>query len=209
MNILIFGASGATGHELVKQALVQGHTVFAFVRNPEKLKVTHANLNIIQGDVVNYQLVEQAVKGKDVVLSALGAPTPFKYNQPITDGVNNIVKAMQTNGTKRFIYLSFIGTGEGRNDAGFIIKHIAPKLLKAEIKGHRDRESMIRQSHLQWTIIHSPTLTNGKHTSKYRSGENISSKGFTVTISRADVADFMLSQLSDTRFINKAARVMY
>jgi putative NADH-flavin reductase len=73
MNILVYGASGATGHELVKQALAQGHNVTAFARNPSKLKIGHDKLKVIQGDVINYQLVEGAVKGLDAVLSALGA----------------------------------------------------------------------------------------------------------------------------------------
>src|SRR4030095_16359266 len=121
MNILIYGASGATGHELVKQALEQGHNVTAFVRNPSKLKITHNNLKIIQGDVINYQLVEDAVKGQDAVLCALGASSPFKYDKSIVDGASNIIKAMETNNVSRFIYMSFVGVKESRNTAGFVI----------------------------------------------------------------------------------------
>ncbi len=62
MYLSIFGASGKTGHELVKQALAQGHFVRAFVRNPSKLKITHPNLKVIQRDIVNYQIVEEAIK---------------------------------------------------------------------------------------------------------------------------------------------------
>ena len=103
MKILIYGASGATGHELVNQALMQGHFVTAFVRNPQKLKIRHDNLTIIQGDILNYQLVENAVKGQHAVLSALGAASPFKYDQSIVDGVNNIIKAMEANSISRFL----------------------------------------------------------------------------------------------------------
>lgn len=209
MNILIYGASGATGHELVKQALEQGHNVTAFVRNPSKLKIKHDNLKVIQGDVINYQLVEEAIKGKDAVLSALGASSPFKYDRSIVDGASNIIKAMETNNVSRFIYMSFVGVKESRNTAGFVIKHIAPKLLSSEVAGHEARENMIKQSKLKWTIVRPPTLTNGKHLGKFRSGEEISSKGFTVTISRADVADFMLRQLTDSIFLGKTPSVMY
>jgi len=209
MNILIFGASGATGHELVKQALAQGHIVTAFVRNPSKLKITHQNLKVIQGDVINYQLVEAAVKEQDTVLSALGASSPFKYDQSVVDGVSNIIKGMETNGVSRFIYMSFAGVKESRSNAGFVIKYIAPKLLSTEISGHEAREKMIKQSLLKWTIVRPPTLINGKHKTQFRSGEDITSGGFTVTISRADVADFMLQQLTDLTFLRKTPLVMY
>jgi len=209
MKILIFGASGKTGHELVQQALAQGHLVTAFVRNPSKLKITNDNLKVIQGDVMNYQVVEDAVKGHDAVLSALGAASPFKYDKSIVDGASNIIKAMETNQVNRFIYMSFVGVKESRNTAGFVIKYIAPKLLSTEVAGHEAREKMIKQSQLKWTIVRASTLSNRKHVGQFRSGEGIISKGFTVMISRPDVADFMLRQLTDDTFIRKTPSVMY
>jgi putative NADH-flavin reductase len=209
MKILIYGASGATGHELVTQALEQGHHVTAFVRNPSKLKINHDKLKVIQGDVTNYPLVEGSVKGQDAVLSALGAASPFTFDQSVVDGVNNIIKAMESNGVSRFIYLSFVGVKESRNTAGFVIKYIAPRLLSTEIAGHEARERMIKKSQLIWTIVRAPTLSNGKHMAKLRSGEGITSKGFTVFISRADVADFMLQQVTDNYFLRKAPSIMY
>jgi putative NADH-flavin reductase len=209
MNILIYGASGATGHELVKQALAQEYNVTAFVRNPAKLKIKNDRLTVIEGDIINYQLVKSAVKGHDAVLSALGAASAFKYDQSVVDGVNNIIKAMETNGVSRFIYMSFVGVKESRNTAGFVIKYIAPKLLSTEVTGHEAREKMIKASQLKWTIVRAPTLTNGKHMAQFRSGEDITSKGFTVMISRADVADFMLQQLTRDTFIRKTPSVMY
>lgn len=209
MNILIYGASGATGHELVKQALAQGHVVTAFVRNPSKLKVQHQNLKVVEGDVGNFQIVEKSVKGQDAVLSALGALSPFKYDQAVVDGAGNIIRAMESNNISRFIYMSFVGVKESRTNAGFVIKYIAPKLLSTEIAGHEAREKMIKQSQLKWTIVRAPTLTNGKHIAQFRSGENISTKGFTVTISRADVADFMIRQLTDDTFLRKTPSIMY
>ena len=209
MKLIIFGASGKTGHELVKQALAQGHLVAAFVRNPSKLKITHPNLKVIQGDIVNYKIVEEAVKQQDAVLSALGAASPFKFDQSVVDGMANIIKAMEAKGITRLIYMSAILVKETRNNAGFVIRYIAPKLLSTEIAGHEARESMIKQSKLQWTIVRPCTLTNGKHLAQFRSGENVSSSGFTVMISRADVADFMLRQLNDNEFVRKTPSVMY
>jgi putative NADH-flavin reductase len=209
MDIIIFGASGRTGRELVKQSLAQGHFVTSFVRSPEKLKITHPNLKVVQGDIINYRVVEHAVEGQDTVLSALGAASPFKFDQSVVDGMGNIIRAMETKGIPRLIYMSAILVKETRNNAGFVIRYIAPRLLSTEIAGHETRESMIKESKLQWTIVRPCTLTNGKHLAQFRSGENISSRGFTVTISRADVADFMLRQLKDNKFLRKSPSVMY
>jgi putative NADH-flavin reductase len=209
MKILIYGASGKTGHELVKQALERGHDVTAFVRTPSKMKITHRHLKIFQGDIVNSRNVSESIKGHDVVFSTLGAASPFKYDSSVVDGMGNIIQAMEENNVMRFIYMSFVGIKETQNKAGFVIRYIAPKLLSSEIAGHTAREKMIKESHLQWTIVRAPTLTNGKHTQQFRTGEDISSGGFTVTISRADVADCMLRQLSDQKFLRKTSLVLY
>jgi putative NADH-flavin reductase len=209
MNIIIFGASGRTGQELVKQSLEKGHVVTAFVRNPLKMTIADNNLKIYQGDVSDYTKVADAIKGQDAVLSALGAASPFKYDQSVTDGIENVIKAMQESTVRRLIYMSFVGVKETRNTAGFVIKYIAPKLLVTEVTGHENRENMIKQSQLKWTIVHAPTLTNGKHRAQFRSGEGITTSGFTVTISRADVADFMVRQINDNTFVNKVPSVMY
>ena len=76
MKLLIFGATGGTGRQLVEQALAQGHLVTAFVRNPSKLGIAHQNLRVVQGDVLRYDTVEPAVCGQDAVLSALGVRPP-------------------------------------------------------------------------------------------------------------------------------------
>ena len=73
MNVLVFGASGATGNEVVRRALDRGHTVVAFVRHPEKFGIKHANLTLAIGDVTQYELVERAVRGREAVASALGS----------------------------------------------------------------------------------------------------------------------------------------
>ena len=114
MNILIFGASGATGHELVQKALAQGHIVTAFVRNPAKLIIRHDKLRLMEGDVKDYASVENAVKGQEATLSALGASSPFKLDLTVIDGVKNIIKAMEQADVWRFIYLSFLGVRESR-----------------------------------------------------------------------------------------------
>jgi len=209
MNLLIFGASGATGHELVNQSLLRGHSVTAFVREPSRLKVDNPKVKVVKGSITDQSDLSNAIKGHDVVLSALGASSPFKFDPILVEGVAKIVRTMEDLKVLKFIYLSFIGVGDSRVNGGFVIRYIAPKLLKTEIAGHEAREKIIRKSELNWTIVHAPMLTKGQMRGAYRKGENLSSNSFIVAVSRADVADLMLSQCDDLTFNRKAVRIMY
>jgi putative NADH-flavin reductase len=208
MKVLVFGASGATGHNLVSQALEKGHHVRAFVRDPSKLKLEHKNLTIFQGDVSNYQQVEDAVKDQEVVISALGASTPFKRNCSLIKGIENIVGAMTKLRVERLVYQSFLGVKENRKELGFLLDRIVSMVLKSSIQDHEVKEAIITSSNLQWTIVRCPTLTNGPLTRKYIDGERIQSISVLPSLSRADVADFMLKELEEKRYIKKKPRIM-
>ncbi|HZI52721.1 MAG TPA: SDR family oxidoreductase [Chitinophagaceae bacterium] len=208
MRILIFGASGATGHELVKQALTSDHLITAFVRDPSKLNLKNKNLEIVQGDVKDYASVENAIKGHDAVLSALGVSKPLKNDPVVIEGVKNILLAMEKLNIMRFVYLSFLAVGQGRNDAGFLIKHVISRIVHNEIEDHQEKEALIKASNREWTIIHPPKLTNGVKKGVYRIGEDLKSTSFFPTLSRADLADFMIKQLNDNRFLRKTVRIM-
>ena len=116
---------------------------------------------------------------------------------------------MEKENVSRLIYMSAINVKESRKDAGLLIRVLAPILLRTESAGHEDRENIIRQTNLDWTIVRAGGLTNGNPKGIYRSGEDVRSNGIISSISRKDVADFMLKQLSDKKFVHKAGRVMY
>lgn len=209
MDLLIFGASGRTGHNVVQQALDHGHNVTAFVRNPSKLKITHDHLSFFQGDIQDYLSVEKAIREKDVIISALGAASPFKLDRTVIEGFRHILTAMKKDQVTRLIYLSALGVSESRQTAGFMLRYIAPKILRTEFEGHAMRENMIRQSDLSWTIIRAANLTTEPKQGIYRSGETIKATSFLPTISRADVADLMLKQVTDDIHIHKCISIMY
>lgn len=208
MNILVFGASGATGLHLVQQGLERNYSITAFVRNPSAFKIWHKRLTIVKGNVNDYATVEKAVKGKDAVLSAIGANNMFVYDPVVVNGMANIIKAMELNDTVRLIYLSTLMVKESRKDAGFLIKRVASNLLRSERRGHEEREKQIRQSELLWTIVQAPVLTNGVQKKVYRIGENLKTNAFAATISRADVAHSMLEQLTRNDHVRKAIRLL-
>lgn len=209
MKLLIFGATGGTGRQFVEQALEQGHTVTAFVRNPAKFNIKHANLQIVQGDVMEFASVEQAVKNQDVVFSTIGSPALSK-NTVRSEGTRNIICAMEKTGIKRFISVSTFGVGDSREMLPFLYKYIlVPLLLRHVFADHEVQENYIKQSRLNWTIVRPTALTNGSHTGEYKHGFPLTGKNLKNKISRADVADFMLKQLTDDTYIRKTPGLSY
>ena len=208
MKILVFGATGATGYHVISQGIEKGHVMTGFVRDPSKLKIKHKNLSLFKGDVSNAQQVEEACKDQDAVVSVLGASTPFKRNLTLIKGIENIVNAMMRLSISRFIYQSFLGVNEYRADLGFLMDRIVPIILQNVIKDHEAKEQIITKSNLQWTIARCSMLTNGAPTGKFIHGERITAASPLPSISRADVADFMIQQVNERTYINKKPRIM-
>jgi putative NADH-flavin reductase len=212
MKLIIFGASGGTGRQLVKQALDQGHLVTAFVRDPAKAGARHANLTIVQGDALDPAAVARAVPGHDAVLSSLGAPA-VKTGTIRSEGTRNIVHAMEQAGVRRLISQASLGYGDSRtvlDRTPFYFKYlIVPLVLRRGFADHMRQEEQIKRSRLDWTIVRPGNLTDGDHTGVYRHGFPATDKAITVTISRADVADFMLRQLMDDSYLHQTPGVSY
>lgn len=208
MRILVFGASGQAGNELVRQAIEHGHSVSAFVRTPHKLKFG-SSVSIIQGDVADEAAVKAAVPGHDAVVSALGVATPLKHDAAVITGVQHIVRVMEDHDVRRLIYLSFIGVRESRSAVGFVLRYIAPIPLRHEIADHETKEAVIRSSNLDWTIVRAPKLTNGPRTEKYRSGENITTVMPVPLMSRADVSHFVIRELEEPNYVRCSPRLLH
>lgn len=209
MNVLVFGASGATGREVVKRALDRGHAVSAFVRDPDKLQIKHARLAAMAGDVTEHASVERAVRGVDAVASALGSGNSLSSHPALVDGIRNIVRAMEQAGVRRFVYLSMLGVDGSGRQLGLVDRCVVlPLLLRNVVRDHAEQETIIQRSALDWVILRPPRLTNGRYTGRYRSGEDIRAKTLLASISRADVADFMVKQLTDDRYVHETPAVL-
>ena len=210
MNLLIIGATGGTGRALVEQALAQGHHVTALVRNPAKLATKHERLTVVTGNVLDYESVEKAVQGKDAVLSALGHKQWFIKTTILSKGTANIIAAMQHHGVERFVCETTLGIGDTRGRMGlYYTLFVIPVIVYFYFRDKELQERYIRESSLHWVIVRPGQLTNGKKRGSYRHGFDIGSWLSTPTISRADVADFMLKQLTDNSYLHKAPVVAY
>lgn len=199
MKIIIFGATGRTGKFIVKEALAKGHDVTAFMRNElAMLNTTHPGLKKIQGDALIYKSVEDAITGQDVVIVALGVQT----NEPttvISKATENIVKAMQFHNVKRIICMSSAGIFD--DDSNFIFqKIIKPFMLKHIFHDKVKQLRILENSNLDWTLIRPSILVDIPWTGNIQVSYDKPRKS---KIGRADVADYIISQIADSSNIKK------
>ena len=215
MKLLVFGATGPTGLQVLAQALQQGHEVSAFVRSPlarsagipQGLDV--ARVGVFDGSVTDDPAaVAEAVRGQDAVICALGRRNSFKSEHLIERSMRNIVPGMERHAVRRLILVSAMGVGASHRDAPRLPR-IMYRLLLADIFADKlAAEHYLGQSSLDWTVVYPVLLTNGPRTGRYRVGERLALRGVPV-ISRADVADFILRQLRDAAFSRKIAVISY
>jgi putative NADH-flavin reductase len=217
MHIVIFGATGATGRCLVEQALDQGYDVTAFARNPAGVTTQHARLSIVKGDVFHTATVQEAVANQEAVLCTIGGQDRLRvalsghHREPglCAIGTRNILEAMKTFGVSRLICLSAWGIGDSKGRVPVIFRNIIfPLLMKEEYEDKEAQEQLIRQSTLDWTIVRPARLTKGPRTGNYRMKSSLEFS-LQSSISRADVADCMLNQLTDRTFQQKCLELSY
>ena len=204
MRIVLFGATGLTGHEILKQAIDDGHEVTIIVRNFNSIEIKHSNLTIEEGDILKLQSFEDVIKDSDVVISAVGTGTSFsKARKPTTlysEGFKNIVTAMRKHNINRFVVILSVGTIPDPNEA-LIHKTMIRPMLKGTYDDMRRAESFLTECNdIDWTGIRPLRLNNKPRTGKYRTAKDIlPPKG--VNISRADVAEFILKQMNSEDYI--------
>ncbi len=210
MKVIGFGSTGTIGKHLVKQSLEDGYEVTAFCRDIEKLnQVKHPNLIIVEGDVFNIKDVINAVKEQDVVIVSLGSGKSRK-SIVRSEGTKNIISAMKINGVSRLICQSTLGTGKSNNNLNFFWKYIMfGWFLKQVFLDHELQEKYVRDSDLNWTIVKPAAFTDGVWTGKYLHGFSTNDKSIKLKISRADVADFILKQITNQSYLLKTPGLSY
>ena len=209
MKLLIIGATGGTGRQLVAQALAAGHEVTALVRNPAKVRTRHDRLRLVQGDILDPGSVDSALSGQDAVLSSLGTRSIFGQVVIFSEGTKNLFYAMNKHGVRRLICITGIGAGDSKGHGGFLYDKVVLPVFLKRIYDDKDRqEELIRKSDLDWIIVRPGFLTNGPATRNYRVLTDLT--GVTVgRISRADVAAFMLGELQSDRYLRRTPVLTY
>ncbi|XP_078355528.1 flavin reductase (NADPH)-like isoform X1 [Oculina patagonica] len=201
LKLVVFGATGRTGNEVVKQALEKGHHVTAVVRTPEKLSTQRENLVLVKGDACDMESVAAALDGKDAVLSSLEVyanifnPTTF-----YSESMNAITEAMSRHKITRLVTVTSWCTQPGPNNYWFLEWVIKPLFLNGVIKDMATMEKMLESSDsqaLNYTIVRPCRLLVGEQTGNYKVEEGQCNTGTTNKITCADVAECMLKTLEN------------
>lgn len=207
MNIIVFGASGGIGRQIVEQAPATGHTVTAFQHRTPISPDQQGAFRIIQGDLFDFSSVKNAMQGQEVVLTAHGSPNR-KEVTVYPEGTENILRAMKEVNIKRLVCITSDAVDDDPALGFFFGKIIKPLFLKEIYKALKQVELLVEQSDLDWTIVGPGTLTNGPHTGTYRVSDHGIPHGG-KKIARADVADLMVKEATNTQHIHKKLVIVY
>lgn len=208
-KVLIVGATGGTGKELVKQALARGMTVTALVRREGKLGVSHPNLHEVVGSVMDLATVEQVVAGQQAVLCALGHKRYLGPSRVLSDGTWHLVGCMERQGVRRLVCQTSLGVGHSAFKLGLYYSFfVIPVILPFYYWDKTLQEQEIAESSLQWIIVRPGVLTNRPARERLRHGEKVGNPILTLRVPRANVAAFMLDQLGSDEYLRKAPGVV-
>jgi putative NADH-flavin reductase len=202
MKLLVLGATGGIGLEIVRQAIDRGDSVTAFVRSPERLKEFQGRIAIKQGDPLDSSQLTRAMEGHDAVLSGFGPRVPVAKSDArlLRDFANALTGAMRQASVKRVVVVS---TAFLFRDSIIPPTYLFGRLFFPSIVTDAEgMERTIRASELDWTIVRPPQLTDKPFTGTYRVREGHLPR-FGFNISRADVADCFIKALQDRATVKK------
>lgn len=205
-KVTIFGGTGATGQLVIQKALSAGYSVNAYARTPSKISIQHPNLSIAEGDLTDIDKIEASVTGADAVISLLG-PSGKSKGLVISSGIKNIINAMQKVGVKRLIATATPSYKDGNDkfQFGFAFGIFMVKvLLKDTYQDIVETGEQISKSQLDWTIVRLPMLSNSSSRSKLNIGYTGDGKVKLFSLTRTDLADFLIQQLDDKTYLRQA-----
>jgi putative NADH-flavin reductase len=196
LKLVVLGATGATGLEIVRQAIERGHSVTAFVRSPERLKAFNGSIATEQGNLLDSSQLERVIQGHAAVLSAFGPRLPLSKadSHLLEQFAVAVTTAMLHTDVKRVVVesVAFLFKDSIMPPAYLLGRLLFPGIV-ADASA---MEEVFEKSGLDWTMVRPPELTDKPYTGRYRVREgHLPHFGFRV--SRADVADFMIKAVED------------
>jgi putative NADH-flavin reductase len=207
MRLAVFGATGPTGQEIVREALRRGHEVIAAVRRPDAVVAEAPGLVVVKADVTDPQSsFLPAIEGVDAVLSALGT-----RDRGQTDvyslGARRIVEAMHATGVRRLVCISSGGLEIAAGTPllqSLVTRHVVQRLYKNAYADMRAMEALLESSSVEWTVVRAPMLRDGA-SSGYRVALDGPLPG--GTLRRSELAEFMLDCIDRPETFGRRAGV--
>lgn len=206
-TILLVGATGPTGREVLSLAATSGRRIRALARNPASLEAAGGGHEIVRGDVLDPPPLVAALTGIDVVVCVLGTPLTRKPVTLLSSGTANLLAAMAETGTRRIVCVTGMGAGDSRGHGGFIYDHLVLPLMLGSIYADKDRqEAILRGVDVDWTIVRPAYLTDGPATGRFRELTDLTGVRMT-RISRKDVAAFLLEEAVEPQFLRRVVNL--
>lgn len=195
MRLVVFGATGGIGGEVVSQALDLGHEVVAVVRNPDGVGRSHERLKLVKADVLDASTYARELAGANAVIGALGARGLPKGPVTLcTDWAKQLIPAMQEHGVSRVVAVTaaaYVPAARPPLLFRLIIRPLLLSLLRHHYDDLQRMEALFAASPLRWTIVRPTRLLNRPRTGHYRTAVDALVPG-SMSITRADVAELML-----------------
>ena len=206
-HILLIGASSGIGLETLKLGLKAGHEIRAFSRRADKIKIINSNLEKIKGDALIEDNINKAINDVDVVIQALGIPLNIKLlTGPITlfsKATEILLSAMKKTGVKRIISVTGFGAGDSYASISPLQKIGFELIFGRAYHDKSKQEKMIKQSDNDWVIVRPGVLTNARVNKNYKVLIN-PNEWRNGIISRRNVAEFLIQQVSEDKFLKKS-----
>lgn len=207
--VVVIGASRGIGLETVRRALAAGHRARAFARGAGGIAIDHPQLEKMTGDALDAEAVAKAIEGADAVIQSLGASEraqPWVIvagTRVFSSATRILVDAMRKAQVRRLLAITGIGAGDSRGHGGLLYDALVFPLLLKRIYDDKDvQEQMIKASGLEWTIVRPGLLTDGPATGQARALID-PGQWRAGSVSRADVADFLVREAFERRFVGQ------
>jgi len=206
MNVLVIGATGQTGRLVVDELIKRGHAVTAYARTPSKVDRHDGQVAVAEGDARDQAALQQAISGHDAVVAAFG-PRSFKKDDLQTVFFQNLVNAMPAAGVNRLVALSAWGSGTSVGESPWFFRVLHKTMLRNVFVDKANGEQAILESNLNYTLVRPGVLGNGKAQGNIKA--SLKGEGLRPFINRADVANFMVDQITDSTWERQAPLIGY
>jgi putative NADH-flavin reductase len=203
MTIAVLGATGATGRHVVARALHGGHDVVALVRRRGSLEPAAGLREEVWADVTDGAPLADSLRGVDAVISALGGASAGPTTV-CTDAMRAVVPAMSGVGVRRLVVVSAHGVLETHDRSLYAMAAWAG--VGERLRDKEAMEPLVVESPLDWTIVRPPLLKDAPATGRYTTGDDIVIRLW-HSIGRADLADFLVGEAEDGRFVSRYPRI--
>jgi len=206
MKVLVLGATGGTGKEIVAQALDAAYDVRVLCRNPDALGAWSPRLEVLRGDVRDWGRIGPAMRGVHAVLSAIGVGRELSPTTLYSDGMGAILWAMAEARVRRLVFVTSSGTIEDP-DEPLYLRTVLRYRMRHVIADQKKAEERVRASEAEWTIVRPPRLVDGpRRDYEVLAEENVSGE---YKLSRADLAHFMLREMVAKNYLKAAVGIGY